>query len=172
MKASILTLASIGCLAFGTDHALAQARGINGNGFDTGGINIVPKTDPAKKATKTVKTIQFVAVSPERVWKSSDEKQKPITGSLLAFEREAKTGKVRIVRDEKVRLLVGKKDFTLPLTRLSLDDQAYVQNLEDSARIAGKLIEPVAEKKATGTKDGGDKDKDKASAGKAGVKAN
>ena len=97
----------------------------------------------ARKAAKAVKTIQLVAVSPERVWKSSDKKQKPIKGSLLAFSREQKTGKVSIVEAEKNRLLVGKKDFTLALTKLSLDDQAYVQNLVDSARIAGKLIEPA-----------------------------
>ena len=99
------TLGPIFILALSTGIAFGQARGISGNGFDSGGINIIPKTDP-KKVTKKVKTIQYVAVSPERVWKSSDKKQKPITGSLLAFERETKTGKVSIVKDDKVRLLV------------------------------------------------------------------
>ena len=84
-----------------------------------------------------------------------------ITGSLLAFERETKTGKVSIVKDDKVRLLVGKKDFTIPLTRLSPDDQIYIQNLEDSARIAGKLIEPpkAAKKEPTDKKSGAEEKK-------------
>jgi hypothetical protein len=123
-----------------------QARGISGNGFDSGGINVKPNTDPAKTITKTVKTIQYIVVSPKRSWQSSDKDKKPILGELLAFGREAKTGRVSIVRDKKVRLLVGKKDFTLPLSKLSLDDQAYIQNLEDSARIAGKLLEPATAK--------------------------
>ena len=151
MKTPILPI-TIALIALGTGSSFGQARGISGNGFDSGQIKIIPKTDPAKKVAKTVKTIQFVAVSPERAWASSDTKQKPITGSLLAFEREEKTGKVSIVRDEKVRLLVGKKDFTLPLTKLSLDDQAYIQNLVDSARIAGKLIEPQAQAKPADAK--------------------
>ena len=155
MKPPPSLLASFCLLVLGTASGHAQARGINGNGFDSGEIKIIPKSNPAKKVTKTVKTIQFVAVSPERVWKSSDNKQKPIIGSLLAFEREAKTGKVSIIRDEKVRLLIGKKDFTLPLTKLSLDDQAYIQNLEDSAKIAGKLLEPAARKELNGSKNDG-----------------
>ena len=104
--------------------SLAQGRSISGNGFDSGGVNIIPKTDP--KVKKTVKTIQLIAVSKERVWKSSDEKQKPIIGSLLAFEHEEKTGKVLIVQDGKVRMRVGKKNFAFPLSKLSLDDQAFV----------------------------------------------
>lgn len=156
---------TIALLALGAGSSFAQARGISGNGFDSGQIKIIPKTDPAKKAAKTVKTIQFVAVSPERAWTSSDTKQKPITGSLLAFEREEKTGKVSIVRDEKVRLLVGKKDFTLPLTKLSLDDQAYIQNLVDSARIAGKLIEPEVRAKSADAKEALEQKSEKKPAG-------
>ena len=143
MKATSL-LAILIFSSLGAGNIYSQARGITGGGgFSPSGITVVPKKDPAKKV---VKTIQLIAVSPERVWKSADTKQKPIIGSLLAFEREAKTGKVSIVKGNKVRLLVGKKDFTLPLEKLSLDDQAYVQNLEDSARIAGKLIEPPKKK--------------------------
>jgi len=135
-------------VAAATTSGYSQSRSISGNGFDSGGINVTPK-DTVTKTTKTVTTIQFIAVSPERMWKSSDAKQKPILGSLLAFAREKESGKVSIVEADKVRLLVGKKDFTLPMTKLSLDDQAYIQNLVDSARIAGKLLEraePEAEK--------------------------
>ena len=134
-------LAAIVVLGATAISGLAQGRGISGNGFDSGSIGVKPK-DTVKKTTKTVKTIQFVAVSEERMWKSADKKKKPIRGSLLAFAREKKTGKVSIVENESVRLLVGKKDFTLPLTKLSADDQAYIHKLVDAARIAGKLIEP------------------------------
>lgn len=133
-------------LLFAATDASAQTRVIDGGG--SSGINVIPKTDP-KKVTKKVKTVQLVAISPERVWKSADKKKNPIIGSLLAFAREAKTGKVLMIREDKIRLLVGKKDFTVPLSKLSADDQSYVRKLEDSARIAGKLLEPPkkAEKK-------------------------
>ncbi len=118
----------------------AQGRSLNGNGFDTDDINANPN-EAVKETTKVVKTIQFVAVSPEREWKSADESQNSIKGTLLAFAREKETGKVSIVENEEVRLLVGKKDFTLPLAKLSAEDQAYISKLVDSARSAGKLIE-------------------------------
>ncbi|MFT4546830.1 MAG: hypothetical protein ACI8XO_004192 [Verrucomicrobiales bacterium] len=146
----LIRLSLIACAACLATSAYSQKRSIGGgNGFDSNDINVIPKTDPAKTVVKKIKTIQMVAVSPKRVWKSSDKKKgKPITGSLLAFEREAKTGKVSIIRDEKIKLLIGKKDYTLPLTKLSADDQAYIHNLVDSARIAGKLLEPTKKKAA------------------------
>lgn len=135
-------------LLFGvtTISGFSQGRGITGGGgFDSGDINAKPEAG-ATTTTKTVKTIQFVAVSPEREWKSADETQSVITGSLLAFAREKETGKVSIVENAAVRLLVGKKDFTLPLAKLSAEDQEYVSKLVDSARAAGKLIEsPVSD---------------------------
>lgn len=133
-------------LAAATTSAFSQSSGISGDGFNSSRINVKP-ADRVTKTTKTVKTIQFVAVSPERVWKSSDQKR--ITGSLLAFALEKETGKVSIVEAEKVRLLIGKKDFTLPLASLSIEDQAYIKKLVDSARSAGRLIEPVAKKQGT-----------------------
>lgn len=144
-------LATLILLAATTSSGFAQARGISGNGFDSGGINITPE-ESEKKVAKTVRTIQYIAVSPMRQWKSSDKEKKPITGTLLAFAREKESGKLRIVREEKVRLLVGEKDFTVALEKLSLDDQAYVQDLVDSARIAGKLLEP---EQAEAAKEGG-----------------
>ena len=57
---------------------------------------------------------------------------------------EKNTGKVSIVESEKVRLWVGKKDFTLPLSSLSQEDQTYIKKLEHSARLAGKLIGSTA----------------------------
>ncbi|PQJ28015.1 hypothetical protein [Rubritalea profundi] len=139
-------LATLLILAAATTSAFSQSSGLSSDGFNSAGINVKP-ADKVKTTKKTVKTIQFVVVSPERVWKSSD--QKKITGSLLAFAIEKKTGKVSIVEAEKIRLLIGKKDFTLPLTSLSLEDQAYIKKLVDSARSAGRLIEPVANKRGT-----------------------
>ena len=128
--------------------SFAQGRSINGNGFDNSEINANP-SEAVKETTKIVKTIEYVAVSPEREWKSADENQSAIKGSLLAFAREKETGRVSIVENEQVRLLVGKKDFTLPLAKLSAEDQAYISKLVDSARSAGKLIESAEANKET-----------------------
>jgi hypothetical protein len=137
------SLAALVILAAATPSAFSQSGGLSSDGFNSSRINVKP-ADREKKTTKTVKTVQFVAVSPERVWKSSGQKKKPITGSLLAFAVEKNTGKVSIVESEKVRLLVGKKDFTLPLSSLSQEDQTYIKKLEHSARLAGKLIGSTA----------------------------
>lgn len=141
-------LAAILFFSATTITGFAQGRSLGGgNGFDSGDINAKPD-EAVKETTKVVKTIQFVAVSPERLWQSADKTQSPIKGTLLAFAREKNTGKVSIVENGEVRLLIGKKDFTLPLNKLSPDDQAYVSQLVDSARSAGKLIEPPAPQKA------------------------
>jgi len=145
----------------------AQVRGISGNGFDSGGINIKPK-DQTKTIKKTIKNIQHIAVSPVRVWKSADPKKKPITGELLAFAHDKKGGKVSIVEKDNVRMLINKKKvYTFPLDQLSADDQSYINQLVDSARIAGKLIEPKEEPKAEKGKQGTAKSevKDKAKEG-------
>ena len=151
MKAiTTIPLAAL-ALIFSSPDAPAQGRSISGNGFDSGGVNIIPKTDP--KPAKTVKTITYVAVTKERVWKSSDKSKKPIIGTMLAFEQDQKTGKVMILKDEKVRMKLGnKKPIVFPMSKLSLDDQAFIQKLVDSARIAGKLIEDPAAKKTESPK--------------------
>ena len=132
---AVLVLGSTMTLGF------AQSRGIDGGGaFDNGDINADAR-EGVKEVTKRVIKIEYVAVSPERVWKSADENQGPITGTLLAFHREKETGKVSIVQNGTVRLLVGKQDFTLPLSKLSEEDQAYVAELVNTARAAGKLSE-------------------------------
>jgi len=143
MKHSI-ALAAILFFGVATIPGFSQGRGITGGGgFDSGDIDAESETG-ATTTTKTVKTIQFIAVSPEREWKRADEKQSVIKGTLLAFAREKETGKVSIVENDEVRLLVGKKDFTLPLVKLSAEDQAYIGKLVDSARAAGKLMESPA----------------------------
>ena len=145
MKLSNRLLAIV-FLSATTITGFAQGRSLNGNDFDTDDINAKPN-EAVKEIKKVVKTIEYVAVSPEREWQSADENQSAIKGTLLAFAREKETGRVSIVENEKVRLLVGKKDFTLPLAKLSAEDQAYINKLVDSARSAGKLIEPVASAK-------------------------
>ena len=122
--------------------SFAQGRSLGGNDFNSDDINAKPGGG-VEERQKIVKRIEYVAVSPLRDWKSSGKEQTVIKGTLLAFAREKTTGKLSIVENETVRLLVGKKDFTLPLAKLSAEDRAYIASLVDSARQAGKLIEPV-----------------------------
>ena len=122
---------------------LSQSSNLGGNGFDSSRINS-KITDQAKQKTKTVKTIQFIAASPKRIWTSSD--QKKITGSLIAFAIEKGTNKVSIIEAGKVRLLIGKKEFIVPMNSLSIEDQEYIKKVVKSARNAGKLIEPTTKK--------------------------
>jgi hypothetical protein len=53
---------------------------------------------------------------------------------------------VSIIEADKVRLLIGKKEFIVPMNSLSIEDQEYIKKVVKSARNAGKLIEPTTKK--------------------------
>ena len=59
------SLAALVILAAATPSAFSQSGGLSSDGFNSSRINVKP-ADREKKTTKTVKTVQFVAVSPER----------------------------------------------------------------------------------------------------------
>lgn len=61
-------------------------------------------------------------LSEVRTWQDAQSGNK-VTGKMIAFEDAA------VVREGKIRLLVGQKTFDLPLTRLAQSDQDFVANL-------------------------------------------
>jgi hypothetical protein len=106
----------------------------SGGGLDQPGVSIVPGDQP-----KITKYTIHVVLSEVRPWQSSDGKT--LEGKLIAFEdvtMEAPTDGApppapaapknpTLVRDGKVRLMIGKTAFEIPLTRLSADDQAFIE---------------------------------------------
>ena len=118
----------------------------SGGGF---GVNSQPKTQE-----KTVRTITYIALSEARQWKSADGRK--LLGKLIAFEDvtvEVKIApgqqpqpaappqmpdKPTVVRDGQARLLINTKPSEVPLTRLSEDDQKFIEALR--ANIAAATV--------------------------------
>ena len=67
-----------------------------------------------------------VELSEVRSWQDAQSGNK-VTGKLVAFEGAGSA----VVREGKIRLLVGQKMFELPLTRLAQADQDFVDKLRD-----------------------------------------
>lgn len=123
----------------------SETRTIDGGG--SAGVGITP----AKPTTpeKIIKTVTYMALSEKRAWKSADGKT--IVGMLLAFDTEGKSSDelksapVTVIRKGQVRLLVEKKDFVLPLARLSESDQTFVRDA--MAKFRGQEIPEDTPKK-------------------------
>ncbi|MEN9974351.1 MAG: hypothetical protein RLZZ282_357 [Verrucomicrobiota bacterium] len=65
-------------------------------------------------------------LSDVRTWQDAQTGNK-VTGRLISFDEAP--GPSSMVREGKIRLLVGQKTFDLPLTRLIPSDQEFVENL-------------------------------------------
>ncbi len=107
-----------------------------GGGTDSG-VTIGPKgNQPAKN-----RYVTHVVLSESRIWQSADGKT--LDGKLLAFEdvvSEVPAGapapaapeppkQPTVVKDGKVRLLVGRKPFEIPLSRLIKADQDFIEQI-------------------------------------------
>lgn len=81
-----------------------------------------------RKVDGKTKKVRVVAVTQSREWKDSGGKV--IMARLLAFD-PVKKEEALLIRNGKVRLLVdGAKSFNLlPLTKLGVEDQAYIKGL-------------------------------------------
>lgn len=117
------------------------------NGGVNGGAAISGKQEPPKKRYTT-----HTVLSDSRIWQSADGRTKE--GKLLAFEDvvvEVPGGGAEppppvppvnptVVRNGKVRLLVGKQTFELALTSLVKADQEFVEGIRASLakKAAGK----------------------------------
>ena len=101
------------------------------------GAEIKQPPPPVRRATT------YITLSPERVWKNKEGKE--VTGKLIAHEdivvelapgQEAVAAKPverpTVVKDGRVRLLVGKRPTAVALDQLSTEDQAEIRRIEKS----------------------------------------
>jgi hypothetical protein len=85
----------------------------------------------------------YITLSPERVWKN--KKGKEVTGKLIAYEdivvelapgQDAVAAKPverpTVIKEGKVRLLVGKRPTAVALDQLSTGDQEEIRRIEKS----------------------------------------
>ncbi len=96
---------------------------------------MIPKHAGAAKT----RTITYLVLSESRSWTSTDGKV--LEAKLIAFEDIVIEGKVEggsqaptkppanptVVRNDKVRLLAGKKSYELDLSRLSEADRSFIE---------------------------------------------
>ena len=106
-------------------------------GGGTGGVEVIPKDQGPQKVRYTT----HVVLSESRTWTSSDGR--PLEAKLLAFEDivvEAIQGSPQpalpdppkhptVVRNDRVRLLVGRKPVEVPLSRLSQTDRDFIERI-------------------------------------------
>lgn len=108
------------------------------------GATVAPSAVPAVKQTT------YVTLGSPRQWKSADGNSR--IGTLIAWEQSVLTipvtdknnpaagkatppsiaGKPTIVRDGKIRLLIERKAYEVPLDRLGSDEQDYIQKFQTS----------------------------------------
>lgn len=100
-------------------------------------MEVIPKDQGPQKVRYTT----HVVLSESRTWTSSDGR--PLEAKLLAFEDmvvEAIQGSPQpalpdppkhptVVRNERVRLLVGRKPVEVPLSRLSQTDRDFIERI-------------------------------------------
>lgn len=104
-----------------------------GGGTDTGAT--------VKTVEKPVRHVSYIVLFEYRMWSSTEGK--PLEAKLLAFEdlvAEAPAGATpempappahpTVVRNDSVRLLVGKKPVVVPLARLSESDREFIAEIE------------------------------------------
>ncbi|WP_009961809.1 hypothetical protein [Verrucomicrobium spinosum] len=113
-----------------------QKRGV-GDAFNTANVNVIPAPTPPT----IIRTVTYYSLSDSRQWTSADGKA--LVGKLIAFEEhvvETVKGTPEpptpapvtlpspptVIRDGKVRLLVNNQPYELPLTRLTKEDQEFI----------------------------------------------
>lgn len=106
-----------------------------------GGLSGGSTVEPSPKAPAKKRVVTHVLLSAERVWTSTDGRTQ--TGKLIAFEDSvvevaadapeppppAPPDHPTVVRDGKARLLIGKKAFEIPLTRLVAADRGFIEQV-------------------------------------------
>lgn len=126
----------------------AQQADIPGNpmvepkGFKTRAVGSGTNTGATiEKVEKPVRHVSYIVLFEYRMWQSTEGK--PLEAKLLAFEdlvAEAPAGttpemppppaRPTVVRNDSVRLLVGKKPVVVPLARLSEADREFITGIE------------------------------------------
>ncbi len=125
----------------------SPARGISGGGsFGGGGINIGP-TAPDAPAEKQTVTVTYMALTDLRQWTSADGRS--ILARMVAFDAgDAEAGRAPVVvKDGAIRLLKDKREYVLPLEKLSAEhrDEALAIAERVRAGAAVRTSAPAAE---------------------------
>lgn len=112
--------------------------------FDTKKVGAATATNGAtitpSSTAPTVRRITYLTLSPLRQWTGTDGKT--LMGKLIAWEESVDsnpskplsskpiTEKPTLLKADRVRLLIDNKAFEVPLTRLSAEDQKFIQDIQ------------------------------------------
>ena len=113
-------------------------RDIGAGGSSTAGVSVAPPK-PA-----IVRTVTYVTLTPPRQWVSSDGRS--LLGKLVAFEDffvETVAGQPAppmpelkapptVVKDGKVRLLIGDSPYAIALEKLSAGDREFIEKIRQA----------------------------------------
>ncbi len=142
---SHIPICRVACtLLVGASLLPAQIKPGGGHSFNRdaipGGSSSVITPTPGPQTTRAT---TYITLTPERAWTNTEGKT--LQGKLIAFEDmviEMAVGQTptpakppahpTVLRDGKVRLLINKKPFVLPLDKLSAPDQEEIQKIESA----------------------------------------
>lgn len=132
----------------GASNATSSTVSSNGTSSANAGVS-VPKKETV------VRTVTYISLSPARQWTSTDGR--PLIAKMIAFEdvttEQIKTGnapappaqpatmptlpgKPTVVKEGKIRLLVGQQPYEIELSKLSALDRDYADTIKHG--VAGK----------------------------------
>ena len=117
---------------------------ISGSG-QFGGTSIIgPKPSEFKNTTKK---ITYLAVSDHREW--TNDQGKIIKARLIAFDSGNKEKFIppTIIKDKNIRMLVGKKPYIFPLSKLNEVTQKEILELNNDFKEHYKRVQQTQKKK-------------------------
>jgi len=117
---------------------------ISGSG-QFGGTSIIgPKPSEFKNTTKK---ITYLAVSDHREW--TNDQGKIIKARLIAFDSGNKEKFIppTIIKDKNIRMLVGKKPYIFPLSKLNEVTQKEILELNNGFKEHYKRVQETQKKK-------------------------
>lgn len=117
---------------------------ISGSG-QFGGTSIIgPKPSEFKNTTKK---ITYLAVSDHREW--TNDQGKIIKARLIAFDSGNKEKFIppTIIKDKNIRMLVGKKPYIFPLSKLNEVTQKEILELNNGFKEHYKRVQQTQKKK-------------------------
>ena len=117
---------------------------ISGSG-QFGGTSIIgPKPSEFKNTTKK---ITYLAVSDHREW--TNKQGKIIKARLIAFDSGDKQKFIppTIIKDKNIRMLVGKKPYIFPLSKLNEVNQKEIVELNNGFKAHYKRVQQTQKKK-------------------------
>ena len=145
-----LRLLPVMCLCFIFSHvdSMAQIKAnnktISGSGQFGGASITTPKASPLKRE---VKKITYLAVTDDKAWINNEGKT--IKGRLIAFDPGNKEKFIppTIIKDNNVRMLIGKKAYVFPLEKLREENRKEILNLKNGFKAHYERVKEAQKKK-------------------------